>query len=81
VKIELKREIMEKLQDIAKDCNLPVEKACEIILSEFVSVEGGGIYTGRWREGNGLMFVVQWPFLTGLVKIKGEDLAEISEVK
>lgn len=81
MKIELKPEIIEKLRDIAKDCNLPVEKACEIILSEFVSVEGGRIYTGRWREGNGLMFVVQWPFLTGLIKIKGEDLAEISGVK
>lgn len=81
MKLELKPEITEKLQGIAKDCNLPVEKVCEIILSEFVTVEGGRIYTGRWREGDGLMFVVQWPFLTGLVKIKGEDLAKISEVK
>ncbi len=79
--IELKSEIIEKLEGIAKDCNLPVEKACEIILSEFVTVEGGRIYTGRWREGNGIMFVVQWPFLTGLVKIGGEDLARMAEVK
>lgn len=81
MKIELKPEVREKLQEIAKDCNLPVEKACEIILSEFVTVKGGRIYTGRWREGDGLMFVVQWPFLTGLVKVKGEDLAKISKVK
>jgi len=81
MKLELRPEVMEKLQGIAKDCNLPVEKACEIILSEFVKVEGGRIYTGRWREGDGLMFVVQWPFLSGLVKVKGEDLAETSEAK
>jgi hypothetical protein len=81
MRVELKPEIIEKLKGIAKDCNLPVEKACEIILSEFVTVGGGRIYTGRWREGNGLIFVVQWPFLTGLVKIKGEDLAKVTEVK
>jgi len=81
MKLELRPEVMEKLRGIAKDCNLPVEKACEIILSEFVKVEGGRIYTGRWREGDGLMFVVQWPFLSGLVKVKGEDLTEISGAK
>ena len=79
--LELKREIMEKLEDIAEDCNLPVEKTCEIVLSEFVTVEGGRVYTGRWREGNGIMFVVQWPFLTGLVRIKGEDLTRMVEAK
>lgn len=81
MKMELEPEIMEKLEGIAVDCNLPVEKACEIILSEFVTVEGGRIYTGRWREGDGIMFVVQWPFLTGLVKIKGEDLGIMTDVK
>jgi hypothetical protein len=81
MKLELRPEVMEKLEGVAKDCNLPVEKACEIILSEFVRVEGGRIYTGRWREGDGLMFVVQWPFLSGLVKLKGEDLAETLEAK
>ncbi len=81
MKIDLKSEIMEKLEGIAKDCNLPLEKACEIILSEFVTVEGGRIYTGRWREGNGIIFVVQWPFLTGLVKIGGEELAKLAEVR
>jgi hypothetical protein len=79
--IELKQEVKEKLEGIAKDCNLPVEKACEMVLSEFVTVEGGRIYTGKWREGNGIIFVVQWPFLTGLVKIRGEDLAKLTEVK
>jgi hypothetical protein len=24
---------------------------------------------------------VQWPFLTGLAKVKGEDLAKLAEVK
>lgn len=79
--IELKQEVKEKLEGIAKDCNLPVEKACEIVLSEFVTVEGGRIYTGKWREGSGIIFVVQWPFLTGLAKIRDEDLAKLTEVK
>jgi len=79
--VELSPEIKQKMQGIAKDANLPVERACEIILSQFAAVVGGRIYTGRWREGNGLYFVVQWPFLTGLTKIKGEDLAKLAEVK
>lgn len=80
--VELSPEIKEKMQAIAKDCNLPVERACEIILSQFVTAVGGRVYTGRWREGNGLYFIVQWPFLTGLTKVKGEDLAQMTgEVK
>lgn len=79
--IELTSETKEKMQEIAKDCNLPIERACEIILSQFAGVTGGRIYTGRWREGNGLYFVVQWPFFTGLAKVTGEELAKMIEVK
>jgi len=79
--IELAPEIKEKMQGLAKDCNLPIERACEIILSQFATVTGGRVYTGRWREGNGLHFIVQWPFLTGLAKVRGEDLAKLAEVK
>ena len=79
--IELKPEVKEKMQVIAKDCNLPVERACEVILSQFATVTGGRVYTGRWREGNGLYFVVQWPLLTGMAKVTGEELAKITEVK
>jgi len=79
--IELKPEIKEKMQEIAKDCNLPIERACEIILSQFATVTGARVYTGRWREGNGLYFIVQWPLLTGLAKVTGEELAKIREVK
>jgi len=75
--IELKPEVKEKLSEIAKECNLPLEKTCEIILSEFVNVDGGRIYVGRWREKEGLRFVVQWPFFTGIAKLKGEELAKI----
>jgi len=81
VNIELGPEVKDKMREIARDCNLPVERACEIILSQFASVVGGRVYTGRWREGNGLYFIVQWPFLTGITKIKGEDLAKMTEVK
>ncbi len=79
--IELTSETKEKMQEIAKDCNLPVERACEIILSQFATITGGRIYTGRWREGNGLYFIVQWPFFTGLAKVTGEELAKMIEVK
>ena len=79
--IELTPEIRQKMQEIAKDCNLPIERACEVILSQFATVVGRRVYTGRWREGNGLYFIVQWPFLTGLIKVKGEDLAKLTEVK
>ncbi len=75
--IELKTEVNEKLSEIASDCNLPLEKTCEIILSEFAKVEGGRIYVGRWKEEGGLRFVVQWPFFTGIAKLKGEELTKI----
>jgi len=75
--IELKHEIQEKLSEIAKDSNLPLEKACEFILDQFARVEGGRIYVGTWREGNGLMFLIQWPFLTGLLKISGDELSKM----
>jgi len=79
--IEPTPEVREKLTEIAKDCNLPIERACEIILSQFAQVGGGRIYTGTWREAKGLIFIVQWPFFTGLVKVRGEDLAKTTEVK
>lgn len=79
--IELKPEVKERMQDIARDCNLPLERACEIILSQFATVVGGRIYTGRWREGSGLYFIVQWPLITGLAKVTGEELTSIAEVK
>jgi len=79
--IKLTPEAREKMAEIAKDCNLPIERVCEIVLSQFATIVGGRIYTGTWREGNGLYFVVQWPFLTGLVKVRGEDLAKLTEVK
>jgi len=75
--IELKLGVKEKLSEIARECNLPLEKACEIVLSEFAGVEGGRIYVGKWREEEGLRFVVQWPFFTGIAKLKGEELAKI----
>ncbi len=75
--IDLTDQVMEKLTEIANESNLSVEKACEIILSEFARVQGGRIYVGSWKEGGGLMFAVQWPFLTGFVKLKDEELANV----
>ncbi len=75
ITITLTSEVKAKLMEIARDCNLPLEKASEVILTQFSLVTGGRIYTGRWREHEGgLMFAVQWPFLTGLAKLTAEDL-------
>ena len=79
--LELEPEVKERMQEIATDCNLPVERACEIILTQFATVTGGRIYTGKWREGNGLYFIVQWPLITGLAKVTGEELTKMAEVK
>lgn len=82
ISIQLTLETKAKLMEIARDCNLPLEKAAEIILTQFAQVTGGRIYTGRWREHEGgLMFAVQWPFLTGLVKLTAEELKVRSEMK
>jgi len=72
--LELTAQVMEKLTEIAKECNLSMERACEMILSEFARVQGGRIYVGVWKEGGGLMFAVQWPFLAGFVKLKDDEL-------
>ena len=77
MRLELKPEVNGKLSEIARECNLPLEKVCEIVLSEFAKIKGGRIYVGRWKEGGGLRFVVQWPFFTGIAKLKGEELAKI----
>jgi hypothetical protein len=75
--IELEPGVNQKLSEIARECNLPLEKTCELILSEFTKVEGGRIYVGKWKEESGLRFVVQWPFFTGIAKLKGDELARI----
>ncbi|MEM2102028.1 MAG: hypothetical protein QXM22_00770 [Candidatus Bathyarchaeia archaeon] len=78
INLQLTLDTRTKLAEIAKDCNLSIEKTCEIILTQFAQVVGGRVYVGRWREvEGGLMFVVQWPFLSGLAKISGEELAKM----
>ncbi|MFQ6088590.1 MAG: hypothetical protein ACE5K0_06780 [Candidatus Methanofastidiosia archaeon] len=75
MEIEISHEIEEKLNGIAKDANLPLEKALEFILSEFVRNPGGRIYVGTWKSGgDGRRIVVQWPFLTGFIKIHGDEI-------
>lgn len=77
ITVTLTSETKAKLSEIARDCNLPLEKGVEIILAQFAEVAGGRIYTGRWRENEGgLMFAVQWPFLAGLAKLTAEELAK-----
>lgn len=75
--LELEEPVADRLNQIAKDANLPLERACELVLAEFARQEGGRVYVGSWKEKEGLMFVVQWPFLTGFVKVPGSELGKM----
>lgn len=76
MKLELEQSVQKKLEEIARESNLSVEQACETILSQFVKVDGGRIYVGA-EKGGGLMFVVQWPFLTGFERKTAEELQKM----
>ena len=75
--VELKPDVNERLSEIARECNLPLEKTCEIILSAFAAEIGGRIFLGRWKEANGLRFVVQWPFFAKITRLNGDELVRI----
>jgi len=75
--VEFDTNVQRKLEEIAQECNLPVEQACQIILSQFAKVDGGRVYVGSEKDGS-LMFVVQWPFLTGFEKKTPEELQKMA---
>lgn len=76
MKLELDHSVQSKLEEIAGESNLSVEQACQLILRQFTKVEGGRVYVGAQR-GGGLMYVVQWPFLTGFEKKTAEELQQM----
>ncbi|KYK31502.1 MAG: hypothetical protein HXS46_07280 [Theionarchaea archaeon] len=74
MEIELPDEVERKLDEIADGANLPLETAIQYILGQFVGNPGGAIYAGTWRRAKGMRYVVQWPFLSGFVKLKEDEV-------
>ncbi len=74
MEIELPDEVEKKLDEIADGANLPLETAIQYILEQFVENPGGAIYAGTWRRAKGMRYVVQWPFLSGFVKLKEDEV-------
>jgi len=74
--LEFDPSVQKKLEEIAQECNLSVEHTCQLVLRQFAKVEGGRVYVGADKEG-GLIFVVQWPFLTGLEKKTASELQAV----
>ncbi|MFW9830748.1 MAG: hypothetical protein ACFFD8_03140 [Candidatus Thorarchaeota archaeon] len=84
ITFELSPEILEGLETKAKDANISIEAAAQLILSEFVRVYGSGIYTGSWRRGDkegkkGRRYVIDWPFQPGFVKIPGDQSIDLGK--
>ncbi|MFX0114169.1 MAG: hypothetical protein ACFFB3_06450 [Candidatus Hodarchaeota archaeon] len=80
VKVNLKDEIQQKLQQIAEDASIPIEGAITLILEEFVNKPGGRIYAGAYSRGlvgehKGYRYAIQWPFKSGFAKKKGDEIA------
>jgi hypothetical protein len=70
MEITLTPEVESKLDKIAKGANLPLETAVQYILEQFVENPGGAVYAGSWRSAKGMRYIVQWPFLSGFLKLK-----------
>ena len=74
MEITLTPEVESKLDKIAEGANLPLETAVQYILEQFVENPGGAVYAGSWRSAKGMRYIVQWPFLSGFLKFKGDQV-------
>ncbi len=74
MEIKLTPEIEEKLNTIAEGANLPLETAVQYILQQYVENPGGAIYAGTWRRAKGMRYVVQWPYVSGFLKLKEDEV-------
>lgn len=74
MEIKLDAEVEKRLDEIARGANLPVETAVAYILQQFVENPGGSIFAGTWRSAKGMRYVVQWPFLSGFLKVPEDKL-------
>jgi hypothetical protein len=74
MEVKVSSEVEKKLDEIAQGANLPLETAVEYILDQYVRNPGGAIYAGSWRSAKGMRYVIQWPFLSGFVKLKEDEV-------
>ncbi|KYK35947.1 MAG: hypothetical protein HXS48_06765 [Theionarchaea archaeon] len=74
MEITLSPETEKKLDEIAKGANLPLETAVQYILEQYVENPGGAVYAGTWRSAKGMRYIVQWPFLSGFLKLKEDEV-------
>jgi predicted transcriptional regulator len=74
MEIELSENVEKKLDEIAAGANLPLKTAIEYILQQYVENPGSAIYAGTWRSAKGMRYVVQWPYLSGFLKLKEDQL-------
>ena len=74
MEVKLSPDVEKKLNEIAEGANIPVETAVQYILEQYVNNPGGAIYAGTWRSAKGMRYVVQWPFLSGFLKLKEDQV-------
>ncbi|MBU7018662.1 MAG: hypothetical protein HXS44_14225 [Theionarchaea archaeon] len=74
MEVKLSQDVEKKLNEIAEGANIPVETAVQYILDQYVNNPGGAIYAGTWRSARGMRYVVQWPFLSGFLKLKEDEV-------
>ena len=74
MEIKLSPEVEKKLDKIAEGANLPLETAVQYILEQYVNNPGGAVYAGSWRSAKGMRYVIQWPFLSGFLKLKEDEV-------
>lgn len=74
MEVKLSPDVEKKLNEIAEGANIPVETAVQYILDQYVNNPGGAIYAGTWRSAKGMRYVVQWPFLSGFLKLKEDQV-------
>jgi hypothetical protein len=74
MEVNLSPEVEKKLDKIAEGANLPLETAVQYILEQYVNNPGGAVYAGTWRSAKGMRYVVQWPFLSGFLKLKEDQV-------
>lgn len=74
MEINLDPDVEKRLDEIAKGANLPLETAVQYILGQYAKNPGGAIYAGTWRSAKGMRYIVQWPFLSGFLKLKEDQV-------
>ena len=74
MEVNVSSDVEKKLNEIAEGANLPLETAVQYILDQYVNNPGGAIYAGTWRSAKGMRYVVQWPFLSGFLKLKEDEV-------